>query len=717
MKILFRGTASPTLAGLGLAFLLLPPAQHEMLQRPHLKRDRTQSIVYPRIIQHEDERSADDYLMDMLSFPHLGVRKHAIIALGRIGYPSAVASLHAILKSSPDPDVRALAAFSLGQIASQYSVSPLLERMEAPDEDVEVRARAVEALGKIGSNKDARESLGKYGVSGVADSIGHALPDPSKAVGKNEEEIASMALTALLRIKDPSTVPAITNQLRSPSPDLRWRAANALGRIGQNLAPAVPQLVSLLSDKEPLVRAHAAKTLGIARDPRAVQPLITLVSDGDQKVVAEAVRSLGSIGDHESVEPLISLGEKQFAGYHSYDKSKGVPPQQNLLLLTATALGDIRDPRALQFLKQLRFADGAVGWAPETEVAGAQFGEDAFFDIPKSVRQPAGNWQATAAFAQGLGYINTDRARSTLLGLLSGDVAGPTDALAVPEILKSLANLKTPALKTILLDQLKANDVIVRATAASLLGTLGDSSDAVMDALQAALKAAHSDKANDAKVAIVEAANKLGHPFNIEVLSGSLKDDDYVVRRLAAELIRQSGIAVNLSKVEVGTAKTSHDAAYWKKMAALMDSEQEPTAIIHTAKGDVVIQLFASDAPMTVDNFEQLAKRGFFNGLAFERVVPDFVIQGGDPRGDLHGGPGYQIRDEINMHPYVAGTLGMALHGKDTGGSQFFITHTPQPHLDGGYTAFGQVIKGMEIIDQIARGDVIQSVEIVERKP
>jgi len=138
--------------------------------------------------------------------------------------------------------------------------------------------------------------------------------------------------------------------------------------------------------------------------------------------------------------------------------------------------------------------------------------------------------------------------------------------------------------------------------------------------------------------------------------------------------------------------------------------------VIHTKKGDIRIELFAGEAPMTVDNFVRLARSGFYNGLTFVRVVPNFVIQGGDPRGDQNGGPGYQIRDEINLRPYLTGTEGMALSGKDTGGSQFFITHSPQPHLDGGYTVFGQVIEGIDVVNRIARGDRIERVEITEPK-
>ena len=119
-----------------------------------------------------------------------------------------------------------------------------------------------------------------------------------------------------------------------------------------------------------------------------------------------------------------------------------------------------------------------------------------------------------------------------------------------------------------------------------------------------------------------------------------------------------------------------------------------------------------------MDNFIKLAKSGYFNGIAFHRVVPNFVMQDGDPRGDGNGGPGWEIRDEINTAAYERGAVGMALSGKNTGGSQWFVTHSPQPHLDGGYTVFGRVNENdMKIVDNIVRGDKILSVKIVEGKP
>jgi cyclophilin family peptidyl-prolyl cis-trans isomerase len=249
-----------------------------------------------------------------------------------------------------------------------------------------------------------------------------------------------------------------------------------------------------------------------------------------------------------------------------------------------------------------------------------------------------------------------------------------------------------------------------------LLGEHGDSSDAVAKALEDAYKAARADKMNDARVAILEAADKIKRPMNVQALAEETRDTDYVVRLKAAELLRQSRIEETAVRVNIGKVDTGHDRNYWKRMAQLMEVVKNPEAVIHTKKGRIRIELYASDAPMTVDNFMQLARDGFYNGLTFMRVVPNFVIQGGDPRDDMNGGPGYQIRDEINLRRYETGTVGMALSGKDTGGSQFFITHSPQPHLDGGYTVFGKVVEGMEIVNRIARGDRIERVEIVEGK-
>lgn len=139
-------------------------------------------------------------------------------------------------------------------------------------------------------------------------------------------------------------------------------------------------------------------------------------------------------------------------------------------------------------------------------------------------------------------------------------------------------------------------------------------------------------------------------------------------------------------------------------------------ANIETEKGMITLELYPDEAPGTVANFQKLAESGFYNGLTFHRVIPNFVVQGGCPRGDGTGGPGYTIKCETegNPHKHLRGSLSMAHAGKDTGGSQFFICHAPQPHLDGVHTVFGRVTEGIDVVDNIRAGDHMRAVTVSE---
>jgi peptidyl-prolyl cis-trans isomerase B (cyclophilin B) len=134
-------------------------------------------------------------------------------------------------------------------------------------------------------------------------------------------------------------------------------------------------------------------------------------------------------------------------------------------------------------------------------------------------------------------------------------------------------------------------------------------------------------------------------------------------------------------------------------------------AIMETDKGTITLEMFDDDAPGTVQNFVDLANNGFYDGLNFHRVIPNFMVQGGCPKGNGTGGPGYTIKCEINSNKHEAGSLSMAHRGPDTGGSQFFICHSPQPHLDGVHTVFGKT-EDMDVVNAIRQGDKIVSVKI-----
>jgi len=146
----------------------------------------------------------------------------------------------------------------------------------------------------------------------------------------------------------------------------------------------------------------------------------------------------------------------------------------------------------------------------------------------------------------------------------------------------------------------------------------------------------------------------------------------------------------------------------------VIDTSKQYTATIETEKGNLVLELFASDVPITVNNFVFLAREGFYDGSTFHRVIPDFMAQGGDPTGTGKGDAGYSFDDEFTEHTHVAGALSMANSGPNTNGCQFFITYTPQHGLDGKHSVFGQLIEGMEVLEEITNGDVMKRIVIEE---
>ncbi len=162
-------------------------------------------------------------------------------------------------------------------------------------------------------------------------------------------------------------------------------------------------------------------------------------------------------------------------------------------------------------------------------------------------------------------------------------------------------------------------------------------------------------------------------------------------------------------------ALTSKPMSYAAPPPMTIDTSKQYTATIETGKGNIVLELFASDVPATVNNFVFLAREGFYNGTIFHRVFPDFMAQGGDPTGTGTGGPGYKFADEFTKHTHVTGALSLANAGPNTNGSQFFITYTPQHHHDGHHSVFGQLVDGMDVLKVIEKGDTIVRITIEVR--
>jgi len=306
---------------------------------------------------------------------------------------------------------------------------------------------------------------------------------------------------------------------------------------------------------------------------------------------------------------------------------------------------------------------------------------------------------------------------------------------AAPDVLRAFAAYKTDDLEAVLRTALNSQDVWVRATAAELLAEHAPSTGVRLQIENAFKKALTTDKHdNDAQLAMLDAMAKINKAASLDTIYIALDAPDYLVRNKAFELLDDKELVdknpyVN-SVLTLARQKRRDEVAHYDpktgtKLGQVLNTDADyrralsrkngrTRAVVTTEKGTFTIDLLPEEAPLTVDNFVKLARLNYFNGLEVHRVVPNFVMQDGDPRGDGNGGPGWSIRCEINMVPYERGAVGMALSGKDTGGSQWFVTHSPQPHLDGGYTVFGRVNEiGMRVVDKIVRGDKIVSIRIV----
>jgi cyclophilin family peptidyl-prolyl cis-trans isomerase/HEAT repeat protein len=697
--------------------------------------------IHARIIQLEDERNLNgDELTGLLKHRSAAVRERAALAIGRIGDKRGTDALIAMLEHEGSEPGRAMAAFALGELEDMRGVSALMAIVEREKESLSVRARAVEALGKIVGVQANADVLGKSAVERINQSLIAQLLDSQTP--NERKQITSLTIAALMRIRSPASVEPLTRELKSEDAEVRAQAANALARLRLPIEGSVPALIDALNDGDADARANAARALGVSKDARAVEPLIRLLGDKNDRVQVNAVRALAALNDQRAVEPLIDLAKSS--------DPKATPGRQrssslNLLLESVVALGALKDERALPLLKDLRQAY-APAVIQELEVAIAKLG---YLKLGESSPNPASqrdifcrDWKRAAATSLAVSeWVPTKnalvwvKALRELFSVVMPGINNPVcDQRSRPELLRAINKLALnllaePSFAELLKNkdvasgdtqidyflsffpsQLEEKDVIVRATAANILAE--QPRETHLAPLVAALSRSKKDPANDARLAMLTAISKHKKPEAVEAIKSALSDQDHLVRRHAVDLLKQMG-AGDFSD-RIGVVQTGHDKRFYPRVAARLD--KKVTATIHTAKGRIKIELFPQDAPITVDSFVTLARKGFFNGLTFHRVVPNFVIQGGDPRGDGEGGPGYQIRCEVNTRPYTRGAVGMALSGKDTGGSQFFITHSPQPHLDGGYTVFGGIVSGMEVVDRIARGDVIRRVDIFESR-
>jgi cyclophilin family peptidyl-prolyl cis-trans isomerase/HEAT repeat protein len=708
-------------------------------QRPNSSDPAIPTDVLLRIIRAEDERRWDDerHWQDNLRFTlgakYANVRQRAALAMGRIGDERAVPALVEVLKTETDNGVRQMIAFAIGEIESPAGADALFAVLDDTREPAEVRARAVEGLGKIGAallsspaaagNQGALPRTEDKPLAKIRLAILDALKFEAGRRAMPDRLTVLLGLTAALRARPEGAGPIIIRFLDYPDPRIVATALNTMARL--RLKEGNDQVRQLLGNGDPIVRANAARVLGATEDKQAFDALLARALNAyDLRVRVSAIRALGALKDRRAVEPLVQRGNSLLRSETLVQGSRN-----ELLEITSTLgrlLPNTSNESVVTFLRKMH--NLTKGEAVEVEVAFARIVPGIFQNDPYKADITRRNvtWRQVSARAQGLAAIKDviigaatgsagDGALKDAQRELSAMLSSPgTPSFAMTEVLQAYASFKPADADEVAGKQLQAPDVTIRAAAAEVLGTQppGEANaEALINALKAELPRTEKGEMNDAALAILDALGKQKSTTANDAIKTALDSSDHLNRRKAIALLKANG-AGDFSN-RIGTVKTRNTEADYRR--AIAHIGEKVTATVVTSKGAFTIEFLPEEAPLTVNNFIQLARKGYFNGQKIPRVVPNFVIQAGDPRGDGNGGPGYQIRCEINEVPYERAAVGMALSGKDTGGSQWFVTHSPQPHLDGGYTVFGRVISGMEVVDNISRGDIIRRVTINER--
>ncbi|HEY7770486.1 HEAT repeat domain-containing protein [Longimicrobium sp.] len=635
------------------------------------------------LLRLEDRREYDPAVFQAaLTSPSAPLRRRAALAAGRIRDPRSIAPLGALL-NDPDTAVAATAAFALGQIGDSAAV-PLLVPLADP-------ARIVAAPTVVG---EAAYALGKIRHPQARAALERLLTDAPRE-GPGVREAVGMALLAIWRQGRPTPVDAIAPWLRSADPELRWRAAYALARRAEPRATAA--LFPHVADADPLVRSFAARGLtgpmadssGIGRTA-AQQALVRIImQDSAYEPRINALRSLGTLPRAQTLAVLTAVAMEP---RNEHEAIAAIESMQRLgaeAASSAAFLASIAQSAARPvFVRQTALA--ALADVDSTWAAGVA-----------RMLETSPEWRLRAAAVRAL--VEAEGPSNNRLMTFVADPDPRIGAAAIEQAL-TVAGDSVSRVSALLIAGLAHRDAIVRTNALGGLARLAD--PATLPAVFDAYQRAQTDTLNDAALAAVDAVaaiDKKQPGAAARFLARFPRSGDYLVRQRVNAAWGDTLTAAWGAPLPIETNRSPAD---YERMAAV-ERRGIRRATIVTNRGDIQLELFAGDAPQTVNSFLSLATAGFFDGQEWPRVVPNFVIQGGDPRGDTSGGPGYVIRDELNRNLYLRGALGMALSGPDTGGSQWFVTHSPQPHLDATYTVFGRVVSGMEVAERLLPGDRI----------
>lgn len=641
------------------------------------------------ILMAEDARRWDEGLYRRgLEHSDPLVRKKAALAVGRLKDPRGTSLLVTHL-TDPDSTVQTEIMFALGVLQDTAAVAPIIARFTAqPGLWREAAQEGITALAKLNDPRVAPFFSGilRRTLSLTVDSLPPVVTQVARETWRlgtrgpiadlipflrdTLVEIRQAALFSVSRVRPPDAASDLLLALRDEIPLLRSWAARSLTRMYADSAKlsadaVIPALRRLLADQDDGVRINALRALASFRQPELSETIAPLLSDPDVNTRVQAAASLGQTGGENAARSLAEvLGSRE-------------PWSVRREALLALARVD-----------STRFLAAVNPWTTSTEWRDRAVAAEAFaaMGAPAHPARPA---------------LDNER-----------------DPRVIAATLQAWNGRNEPdtALLTAARKYLSHADAAVRSVSADVIGRMRDPAD--ITALASAWRLTARDSFPEAALSILAALDTIASKDQAtaarveqEFLDAVPRPQSYLIRQWA-EVSWPAAAERWGESFPVETGRTLED---YRELVRRYVVGNEPTryprVFIETEQRSLIeLELFGPDAPLTVANFLLLVDRHFFDGNSWHRVVPNFVIQDGDRRGDGWGGSPGVIRDEINRRRYGANVLGMALSGPDTGTSQWFITHSPQPHLDGTYTVFGRVVSGNGALKRISQGDRINTI-------
>lgn len=645
-----------------------------------------QDAELQRVVDLQVQRDGAE-LAALLASPSQAVRARAALALGSVQHAEAWVALAGALEDA-DPGVRRDAAFAVGQLGSPESLEALVQAF-ARENDGTVRRALLTAVSKIRTPDASVALLGLELTAG-------------------EEEARTLALARLAAVRGMGTREAQEHflaRLDDRDPGVRKAAAYYFGRMQDPgaWAPRVARVRDVLGslEKSDPAAMHLVQALGRLGDASDGERLRTWASSArDWRVRANAVSALAGLPiDAENREALfLALDDPAplvgVAAAQSLARGEFTPSELARIKAWMDAHPD-RWQAAAPLLGVLARGDEreyVFAWLdsiPEEDSFRWAFGIQALAFVPGDA--------ALERLGRGVGSSDP-RVQGAAVGALvqrwSQDRLFSGSAEAYFPVFAAVLRSANP----------QAAVAAARALADPAFRVLGSE-----ELLVEAYGAMDAGKQAEPMMTILEALTALGSDEAEPLLAEAALRPEPALRGMAVRLLEARGLPVpgpSAPSDEGGvTGAALAPSMDWAYLASL---GRHPRLVLETDRGRVVLRLHAEEAPLTVQTITRLASEGRYDGVPFHRVVPNFVVQGGDfSTGDGFGGAGFTIRSEFNLLPFDEGVVGMASAGKDTEGSQFFITHSAQPHLDGAYTAFGRVSKGMDVVARLMVGDRI----------